>query len=401
VPDVTDDTGGFRVYNLLPGDYVVLARSLSPFDRGAIRLASDRTEFVVSQSRGVTYSGTPRPSLPTYFPGTVEIDGAAMVTLDPGSERTGIDFALAKVAPVRVSGTIMNSSGEVIARPVTVSLFRDPLDPGMTFVLGSPVNAGGVFDFPEVPPGSYVVSVSLAGANGQPESAELPLIVGAEDVTDLAIVTAPGVSLTGSVVFENGSRQSTQGMILAASSVGNRRAAAPASTSGAVIDGGFQIRNLIGPYRLNVQRLPAGWSVKSIEIDGQDVTDSPFNFTSGRPQATVVLTNRVTDLGGTVTHDRKPVDADVLIFPDDPAKWTAWRFVRSLRADAQGMFSVTGMPPYDTYLALATTYLDPDDVLNPDFLALVRSRATPFSLGEGQSQRLRLTLVDRSELDGR
>jgi hypothetical protein len=284
-----------------------------------------------------------------------------------------------------------------VTRPVAVSLFSNSLDSGTTVALSAPVD-NGAFTVRSVPPGSYIVSAGLAGLSGEPESVELPLIVGTEDITDLALVTTPGVSLTGTVVFEDGARPKTQGMVVAASSAGSRRR--NAGGSGAVLDGAFRIPNLIGSYRLNVQRLPAGWSVKSIEVDGVDVTDAPFAVTSGRPRAVVVLTNRMTDLSGTVTRDGKPFDADVLIFPDDPAKWTAWRFVRSIRANQQGQFSLKGLPPHDTYLALATTYLEPDDVLSADFLALARQRATVFSLGEGQAQRVRLKVVDRSELDG-
>ena len=397
--DTTDDTGAFRVYDLPPGEYFVSARPPTTRERGPVRIAGEGTGAVLNPT--VTFQSLPRQSAPTYFPGTPAIEGAAVITLDAGADQTGVHFALSSVATVQVSGTVVNSSGEIAPNWVPVLLNSDSIDSDTVIVLMAPVN-NGVFSIPDVPPGTYSVLVRLNGPNGQPESAEVPLTVGTEHVANLKIATTPAVSLTGTVIFDTGARLSTEGLMLAATAVGNRfRAASDPITSGAVIDGAFQLRDLMGPYRLSVQRQPAGWSVKSIEIDGQDVTDEPVTFTSGRPHATVLLTNRVTDLGGTVTHDRTPVDADVLIFPDDPAKWSAWRFIRSLRADAQGMFSVTGMPPHDNYLALATTYLEPDDVLNPEFLALVRARATPFSLGEGQTRRLRLTLVDRSELDGR
>ena len=400
VADVTDDTGAFRVYNLAPGDYLLSARALTSHDLGVTRFVGDRTaQFDADSGRLLRYRSDPTPAVPTYFPGTPELERAATITLDAGSDQTGLDFTLSAARPVRVSGFVRDSSGEIVSRPVSVALFSDTPHSGTTAVVASPVNQVGAFAIPEVAPGSYVLTVNLAGPNGRPEAAEVPLLVGVEDVADLSIVTAPGVPLTGVVVSDGAALPSLKGVTFRATSVGERGGVA--GTAGAVIDGRFQVPNLFGTFRLQMQGLPAGWSVKAIEVDGIDVTDAPVSFKSGRPHATVVLTNRETDLNGIVTRDGKPFDADVLIFPEDPARWTAWRFVRSVRADERGTFALKGLPPHDGYLAIATTYLDPDDVLNSDFLALARARATSFSLGEGQSQRLRLTLVDRSEIDGR
>jgi hypothetical protein len=401
-PDITDDRGAYRVYGLLPGDYLISARSPSPFDGDAFIVGAQ--ERLIVSTDGLQARPIPtglRQRAATYFPGTSDISVADRVGLGAGDERSGIDFALVRSPILRIAGTVINSSGERPTGALMVTLNSDSSDlsANASFVMSSPGVNGG-FDFRDVPPGSYILSVSIPGV--RMEMAEMPLRV-AEDLTGLEVVTAPGVALRGSVVASDAATlPELRGMVVRALPTSGQRPAF-AATSGAVIDGSFQVPNLLGTFRLNVERVPAGWMLKAIEVDGVDVTDTPVTFRPGqKPQATVVLTNRITDLSGIVTNDdRKPVEAAIMIFPDDPAKWTAPRFARTLRASDDGRFSLRGLPAHDSYLAVATDYVDPNEVKDSEFLDRLRSRATAFSLEEGQSRRISLTFVERSAIDGR
>jgi hypothetical protein len=403
-PDISDDTGAFRVYGLMPGDYLVSARAPTPFDSHTF-IMGERVVFApASTPLSARFLEMPRPvgsgraPAATYFPGTSDLSAANAVSIGAGEERNGIDFALTRSQPARVSGRVVRSSGDSPAGPVMVSLSTDSLDLNATFAMNS-VQASGTFDFRDVPPGSYVLTATAPGG-GRPEMAELPLRV-TEDITGLEIVTAPGVALGGTVVSDGGTLPALRGTIVRATPVSGRRVAFSA-TSGAVIDGAFTVPNLLGAFRLAVQGVPAGWILKAIEIDGADVTDAIVTFAPGqRPNATVVLTNRITELSGTVTKDRNPIDADVAIFPDDPARWTSPRFVRTLRASDAGAFSLRGLPPHDHYLAVASEYLDESELRNPEFLEQLRLRATSFALEAGESRRISLPFVERSAIDGR
>jgi len=395
VPDLTDDRGAFRVYGLSPGDYFVTARQQPP--ARYVTIGGERVERrLFNGAPGVSPPpGIDNLTLPTYFPGTREIRSAERVMLGAGEERAGVDFSLTSGAPARVSGRVLDSSGEPPARPALISLFSDVHDPTLLFMMSRRIENGGTFEFPVVPPGSYTITVGGAGS-GPTEFAHAPLTVGSEDITGLTIVTAPGVPLTGTIVSSGSPLPDLRGAaVVAISTTGQGRALAP------VGDERFQFQDLLGDFRLDMQGLPAKWLVESIAINGADVTDTPVAIRSGPLQATITLTNQLTNLSGVVTNNRQPSDAEIAIFVDDPAKWTSRRFVHEVRADEQGMFSVSGLPPHARYLAVAIDNIEPGDLENTEFLERLRSRAVSFSLEEGQSRRLPLTLIERSAIDGR
>ena len=85
-------------------------------------------------------------------------------------------------------------------------------------------------------------------------------------------------------------------------------------------------------------------------FDGQDMTDSGIEFTPGRSyeDMQVIFSRKTTDLSGLLTDERgKPVlDATVVIFPANKDLWTyTSRYMRSLRPDTNGRYSIKSLPP--------------------------------------------------------
>lgn len=83
----------------------------------------------------------------------------------------------------------------------------------------------------------------------------------------------------------------------------------------------------------------------------------------------------------------------VVVFPEDPTKWTAQsRHLATVRPDQNGQFRLETLPPAD-YLAIAVEYLEDGDSGGPEFLNRVRDMATRFTLGEAESKSLSLKLA--------
>ena len=125
--------------------------------------------------------------------------------------------------------------------------------------------------------------------------------------------------------------------------------------------------------------------------DGEDITDSGMEFTPGRSYdgLQLVFTQKTTDLSGLVTDDRgKPVlDATVVVFPANRDRWTFLsRYLRTLRPDTNGRYSVKNLPPAEDYLIIAVQNLEQGQGGDPDFLTRAREEAKGFSLNEGETK---------------
>jgi hypothetical protein len=113
----------------------------------------------------------------------------------------------------------------------------------------------------------------------------------------------------------------------------------------------------------------------------------------------VVLTDRVTELSGTVIDDRaRPAGgAPVVVFPTDRQQWyPASRYLRHSSASQDGAFTMTGLPP-GSYFAAAVTAIPTgaDDAWqDPQFLeSLIPGAST---IGVADRQKVVLTLRLRS-----
>jgi hypothetical protein len=156
----------------------------------------------------------------------------------------------------------------------------------------------------------------------------------------------------------------------------------------------FEVNGVFDPrvFRVNA---PQGWILKSVVLNGQDVTDVPLDLPPGQTVSgmQIVLTERATHVSGRVIDARgRPVtDATVVIFPADETLWMFQsRFIRAARPDQEGRYEIPGLPPSDGYLAIAVQGLEDGQAGDPEFLASIREQAARFSLGEGETRALDL-----------
>ena len=396
--DQTDDTGEFRVYGLPPGDYYVTA-STGPAD--SVRRAP-----------------------PIYYPGTPSFTEAQSITLAVGTEASA-DFQLQPFRNARVSGIVFSASGAPVQASVQLSSeavglgqsFEQVGNP-QAFTLIADSGADGRFAIEDVPPGPYILTANSsfvagliagqeagnpnAGPNKAmqdimergPEIAVLPIAVSGENISDIALTTRRGGVLSGTFVPDSGVvRPLPQGLSADIRSPGN-------ASGMRMMQGGrnnmFRVAGMIGPFSLDVIGLPEGWAVSRITVDGNDVTDEAIDLKGTNATARVVLTDRVTTISGMVQLRRERSGYSVVIFPDDTTRWTyPTRYVRAVRADDQGRFSVRGLPANERYYAVAVDYLEDGEEQDPQFLERLRARAMTFSLGEGEQRSVVLDPITR------
>ena len=389
----SDDTGAFRVFGLMPGDYYVSAtvRALPVDDPG------DATSYA-----------------PTYFPGTGSVTEAQKVTVSLGQEQGNVSFALLPVRTVRISGTVIGSDGGPLAGGM---LALNPSDQAGGFGGGfgggggNRISGDGTFTIPNVAPGSYTLTAASGGPGGgggrapggtipDIELATLPLSVGNEDVTGITLVTGKGATVSGTIVAAQGAgtKIPTNGIQITTQSLQPQPAFARPARAEA--DGTFVLSNLFGSRVIRVNGLPQNWMLEAVMVGGVDVSDTPMDFRSTQDfkDARIILTDKITEVTGKVAESAAgPVlDYTVVIFPDDEAKWIGpSRYIRSARPDQQGTFKIRALPANQRYLAVAVDYLEDGEANDPEFLADMKAKASTLSLGDGESKALDLKLITR------
>jgi hypothetical protein len=376
--DTTDDQGAFRLFGLPPGEYYVSAT-----------LRSGGPEVTDPM-------GEPSGYAATYYPGTTNIAEAQRVTVALSQENNGVHFGLIATRMVRVSGQVIRSdgspvtNGNVMLAPVNSSGGR-----AMIMQQGGAGNriSDGTFRLPSVAPGRYQLQARAPAGNRQMELARMDLVVGAEDVEGLTLVTAPGAAVTGNVVSDSGEAfdfRSNQLQISARPASPEQMG--PGGGGGARLgnDWTFTMFNVVDPILIRTSS-PQGWMLKSVSLNGQDITDTPMEFPPGQTVGgvQVVMTKRIANLSGAVTDARgnPALDATVVVFPADEKLWMFQsRFVRAARPDQDGRYRVSTLPSPAEYLVVAVQGLEDGQAGDPDFLASVRDAATPFDLGEGETK---------------
>ena len=388
--DTTDDQGAFRLFGLPPGEYYVSA---------ALRGGGPE----VTDPMGGELSGYAA----TYYPGTTNIAEAQRVTVALSQENTGVHFALIATRLVRVSGQVIMSdgapaqNGNVMMAPVAASGGR-----AMAMQQGGAagrINRDGTFRFPSVAPGRYQVQARAMVARS-PELARMDLIVGAEDVSGVTLVTAPGATVTGTIVSDTGEPFDFRASQLQLS-------ARPASPDAPLGPGGgaggarlgddwnFTLLNITDPIVIRTSA-PQGWMLKSISLNGQDITDTPMELPPGQTfgGVQVVMTKRVASVSGAVTDARgKPaLDTTVVVFPANDKLWMYQsRFIRAARPDQDGRYRISALPSPEQYLVIAVQGLEDGQAGDPDFLAAARDAATKFELGDGETKAVDVKLASQ------
>ena len=370
IADGTDDLGQFRVYGLPAGDFLVVLQSA----RGPNEPIGAFADVISSDIA------------PTYYPGTVNAADAQVVSLAAGGEAS-VQFTPVPPVLVRVLGSVVTSDGKPAAG-LTVSLRAASADWVAARSLGR-LASDGLFLISRVAPGRYWLDVGSDDGIG--ESASVPIVVGTDEVDGVVIVTAPGATVSGRVVFEGTTSRPPAFRLRAVPAVpGPAIARQAGDEAGPAADGAFQLTGLTG--RVLLASTDDDWIVKSVTVDGEEVADEPFDVTARGTIARVrvVVTNRLAAITGRVTgNDGRPLADHMAVVMRTDRTGMARQRIRLTRTDADGRFALDRLRP-GTYLAAVVGDLGSNHHFSTEFQERLGLYGHRLSLGEGERATLDL-----------
>lgn len=377
---MTNDVGEYRLSGLEPGIYQVRASTTDVWETD-------------DGKNTLTYAVT-------YFPGVTIRDPAQTVEVNLGQEVSAIDMKLVAGPAAMITGIVEDANGEP-TQGATVNLSRATRTVGGALLstqgAGSArTDARGMFEFSKLAAGEYI-----AHSGGQSDQASVPLMLNEGESRHVVLTPRRAVAVTGSVVTDEGKPATfASGRMrvepvpadpesLLPSFVGAREQTVSANWT-------FKIANVDGQYLFRAAGLPDEWMLKSVTLAGRDVTDAPLAFSRGGPDVEglqIVLTRKgarvtgeVVDAAGAPTGDNT-----VIVFSEDRATWTiASRFIKAVRPDRAGRFSIAGLPA-GVYLMVARDFVIDGQWDDPGFLQTLVKDAVRIELKESASENIRLT----------
>ena len=344
---------------------------------------------------------------PTYFPGTPSLGEAQRVTVSIGEE-VSADLQLVPTRVSKVTGVIIGEGGRPAPMAMVSLQSRDTsLAFGTMGMSAGSVRGDGTFTISNVAPGSYyavgMVMTAATGFAGPRFTGYVPITVAGQDLDGIRIVATKGATIKGRVIYE-GDQASATGTTSMAPRI---MCLVPPAADGPMMmngppggldeQGQFELTNVYRPCLVRMFPTPPNWALKAVMHDAQDVTDRPLSIKDSETMTdvTVVLTNRVTTVTGSVTdaNNRPTKDYVVIVFPEDAEKiGPQSRFVLTGRADQEGQFKLVGLPPGE-YLAAALESIEEGGESDPEFLNQIRSSGHRLRLTEGAPQSISLKLI--------
>jgi hypothetical protein len=370
--DQTDDRGQFRIYDIPPGTYYLMA--------------TPRVFGMTDESRTV-YP-------PIYFPGVLDPQEATKVKMVSAGELRGYDLTLYETTGYQISGRVTSADGQP-PRRVFVTAHKMPSSGLLRPSSAEGTGAQGEFTLRGLIPGSYRL-VAQERREDRLLTGSTVVEIGSQDVAGVVLPLGNGAELQGRVTFE-GQNQPGNFTALQVTAIplgdslrsGFRSRGAPGSNVQG--DGTFLLKDLVeGPARIVLSRPPGGSYVRSIRAQGKEVADTTLDLHSGdRIQGIeIVIAADGAQLSGSVkegTNGPPVPGASILLYPADARLiGPNSRYIRTAKSGQQGEFSLQGLVPGEYKLCAVLDHENGAE-FDPEYLQSLDRVSKVVTLSAGQA----------------
>jgi hypothetical protein len=358
----SDGLGGFRLSNLLPGSYAVVASADETWEDG--RAEDGRNSY--------------RPS-----------PFGEAIALDAGDERQNIDIRLAAAGRTKQFTGLVQSASGAPASGATVRILRGAAWNAATDPLGEvdsiSSDKDGQFKTGILPDDAYRVEASVPSGAVKRQRLE-------DNGANLVVLGSPH-EVSGTIRVAPGSELPILLSRLEVAAIG----ADATRNRTSIYDGRFSWRQLEGRFLFRVDGLPHNWMVASVTLDGRDITDLPYEIRSDggttRGLEIVVAPGAASITGDVVDPHGAPLaNGTVIAFAVDARRRTPGsRFEKWVRPDEDGYFVIDGLPGGEYYVVGSEDAIEADRSA-PDFYDRLVPKASRLDLAANAAQNISIAV---------
>jgi hypothetical protein len=381
----TNDLGEYRLFDLLPGRYLVCAspqyvKVLTKSQAGAVNARSGSKEQ------------SPEEYAVTCYPAAVDSSHASVIELKGGDEIPGLDITLLHNRTYKIHGTLTDLSGNSDAADYAVDAMpRNELTGRSMGIQGVFNPKDRSFEIPELVPGTYELTANKFNA-ARPDQVFMTVEIIDADLDSVKIVMKPGADLRGRIAMEgNTALPPTLNITLYPHSE-EQTMWHGARARG---DGSFELPNVHdGSFAIVVASDCKECFLKSAKLNGVDLLDKGLQIAGavGQPLE-LVYSSRGGTVDGTVTKDDDlpAVGAMVELVPDPAHREWSGRYNQGT-TDQYGRFTIRGVAP-GSYSAFAFKGVAGPDLKGPDFIKPFEAQGRSVEIDENGKQTLQLKLT--------
>jgi Carboxypeptidase regulatory-like domain len=364
---LTDDRGIYRIYDVRPGNYYVLAEITPELQAKELQVISTTGIVGVLQVAGTGEAPAEREIAfsPLFFPGTRNFLEAHALPIGPGDE-IHADFILRTMPSVSIKGRVTNGiTGGAAENPTVSASWSEYVQENAVDVRVS--SKDGTFEVRGLAPGLYILRASF-NRDGASYRTQQTLDVGPSGADHVLLAALPDSDVAGSVRVDNPPATGTPVRRVAVDFQSNDTPERSSASTG-LASLQFQVKLHPGDhYTVSARGLPGDYYLKTVRVSGHDVERNDVMVSDLRGQMELVLSPDGGHIDGWVVDEKgQPINGAVVLIPEETRRGLADLF-RKTRANNKGAFTLRGVPP-GSYKLLAFDDVDLQDFIDhPELL---------------------------------
>ena len=362
----TDDRGEYRIFDLPPNRYFVMATNPRSYSLLGGRVHADAVEMAY---------------VTTWFPNVTDGSQATPQVLAAGAELDGIDLHMHKQRVFHVRGKAQLPPGQRGA--VSVESCGD--GPGIG--VNAAILRDGTFDAGGLVAGNWCLIVNQVVDNSHAFYANQRVTIADHDMNNVNLTLTPAAVVRGQILLDGAAPAKLQHIPIRLDPIEQPGRGAG---SAAKEDGSFVVENVSpGQYRLMNVGLSSMY-LKTIRVNGQDAANGIVQVPEGGAQLTLLFSTDSGEVSGTVEGGGAFVSAEGV------NSVTGLPVLGGVTPE--GKFLIRNLAPGD-YKILAWGIQDTGLLQYADFRKLFESRAVPVTIHLKDHESVQLTAVNAAEIE--